>query len=760
MPVVTGFYLKIVEAMFKSKLNFLLLIFISVITTQCKKKAFDEYYAPPASLAPPIYKQLEARGKFTTLLSLIDKAGYKHTLGAAGYWTFFAPTDSAFTNDAEFAAYLQSRGFANVAAVDSATAQSIVQFLLVFNGFEKDRLDDYQSNLGWVPDIAFKRRTAYYTGFYNDTSYNGQAYKAVASNRNNTGAVNSYYNTADNNNKHIPIFTNNFLTGKGLTASDYTYFYPGSTYTGFNVGKASVTEQDIAAENGVIHIINKVVTPLMSLDQYLRTKPEYSLFRSLYERFMVLFLQNADATRRYQVLTGKSDNVYVKAYSNLLAFSMNSENYFKLQDNDAQRDGWTLFVPKNDSLQRYINRVLLESYPSVEFLPLSVIADLLNAHMWQSTVWPSKFSSSYNFLGEPAKMNATTNIIDKKVLSNGMLYGTDKVNEPNVFATIYGRSYLNPNYSLMTRLLDFELKSVITNPSGKFAMLMISDAVFLAKGYRYDIPNNQWIYVNPVGGATSINDSNRLNLLRMINTCVFETPNDELAQLGQTGFSGIAATFGGECVIYNGNQLSTAGSLDRGLPIRIDSTNTSSNGRVYYINELPYFTYTPIATHLRILGTPTTSEYNLFWNYMRFSTAYDSVNVAINGTSGGAFYTIFVPNNTQMRAAITAGLLPGTAAVPNFKPTLTADKIKVEQFLQYHILDKRTVIPDGKDIGSFPSLYKNAAGDPVSFTIQYTGSVFEVKDQLNRVARLVTTQTPQLSNRTVIHLIDNYLRSN
>jgi uncharacterized surface protein with fasciclin (FAS1) repeats len=746
--------------MFKKKINFLLLILISMITMQCKKKAFDEYYAPPASLAPPIYQQLEKRGNFTTLLSLIDKSGYKQTLGAAGYWTFFAPSDSAFTNDAEFTAYLQSKGFTNVAAVDTSTAQSIVQFLLVFNAFEKDRLDDYQSNLGWVPNLAFKRRTAYYTGFYNDTSFTGVAYKAIASNRNNTGVPNSYYNINDNNNKHIPFFTSDFMASKGLTASDYTYFYPGSTYTGFNVGKASVTEQNIAAENGVIHIINKVVTPLMSLDQYLRTKPEYSLFRSLCERFMVLFLQNADATRRYQVLTGKTDNVYVKAYSNLLAFSMNSENSFKLQDNDAQKDGWSLFVPKNDSLQRYINRVLLESYPSVDFLPLSVIADLLNAHMWQSTVWPSKFSSSYNFLGEPAKLNAATNIIDKKVLSNGVLYGTDKVNEPNVFSTIYGRSYLNPNYSLMTRLLDMELKSVITNPSGKFAMLMISDAVFLSKGYRYDIPNNQWIYVNPANGTTSINDSNRLNLLRMVNTCVFETPNNELAQLGQTGFSGIAATFGGECVRYNGNLLSTAGSIDRNATIRIDSSKSSSNGMVYYINELPYFSYIPIPTRLRILGTPTTSEFNLFWSYMRFSTAYDSVNLAINGTSAGSFYTIFVPNNTQMRAAITAGLLPGTAAVPIFNPPLTADKIKVEKFLQYHILDKRTVIPDGKDIGSFPSLLKNAAGDPVSFTIQYTGGVFEIKDQLNRVARLVTAQSNQLSNRTVIHSIDNYLRSN
>src|SRR5207302_9416967 len=123
------------------------IIFI-IIFGSCKKK-LDDYYKPPADLSPPIYEQLQSQGKFTKFLSLIDKAGYKQTLNTAEYWTIFAPTDSAFTTDTEFQAYLLARGISNVDAVDSATASSLVQYSLVFNGFNKDRLDDYQSNLGW-----------------------------------------------------------------------------------------------------------------------------------------------------------------------------------------------------------------------------------------------------------------------------------------------------------------------------------------------------------------------------------------------------------------------------------------------------------------------------------------------------------------------------------------------------------------------------------------------------------------------------------
>src|SRR4029078_12102370 len=81
---------------------------IASVVFSCKKK-FDDYYARPDNLDPAIYKQLESMGKFKTLLSLIDKAGYKQTLSSAGYWTLFAPSDSAIQADNDFKNYLQGK---------------------------------------------------------------------------------------------------------------------------------------------------------------------------------------------------------------------------------------------------------------------------------------------------------------------------------------------------------------------------------------------------------------------------------------------------------------------------------------------------------------------------------------------------------------------------------------------------------------------------------------------------------------------------
>jgi uncharacterized surface protein with fasciclin (FAS1) repeats len=748
--------------MFNHTKPILLFFAIVILLAGCKKK-FDGYYEPPSSLEPAIYQQLQTKGNFTQFLSLIDKAGYKQILSTAGYWTIFAPTDSAFQNDTEFAAFLKSKGIGSIGAIDSVTAQSIVQYSLVFNAFNKDRLDDYQSNLGWINNSAFKRRTAYYTGFYNDTTAAGQPVIAIASNRNNqtiATAGTPYYVSTDNNNKYIPVFTTDFFSNNALSSSDYNYFYPNTSFSGFNVANAKVTQQDIAAQNGVIHIIDHVVSPLTSLDQFLKTQPQYSEFRNLLERYMVLFIQNADATHRYQVLTGQTKDVLVKVYSSLLSFSPNNENFLKLQDNDAQRDGWSMVVPQNDSLLKYIKTVLLENYPSVNSLPLNIIADFLNSHMWQTTLWPSKFSNTLNSLVEPPHLNLQTNIVDKKILSNGIFYGSNKVNEPNVFSTVYGKAYLNPKFSLMTRLLDNELKTIITNPNAKYTVFMMPDAVLRAQGYDYSSAVNLFTF-NGVGA-----EQNRLDLLRILNSSVAETPNGELDNLGTPGFTGtgVISTFGGEVIKYNGNQIISAGTSDRNLTVTIDSVKSAKNGRVIYLNNLLYFSTLQIGNHLQALGTAPSSEYNLFWNYLKKSQVYDSVLFTILGTSAGSFYTVFAPNNNAMRQAITDGLLPGTPANPDFNPTATSDKLLVASFMLYHVVDKTTIIPDKKAIGFYATLLRSANGDPFTVNIQYPGNVFEISDQYNiRRAHLVNgltnqTSSNQLSNRAVIHLIDNYLQ--
>ena len=267
---------------------------LSIVSTGCKNKAFDEFYGRPDTLAQPIYQVLQQKGNFTTLLACIDKAGYKNILSASGYWTMFAPNDVAFQK------FFAEQGISGIDKLDSVTAQGIVTYALAYNAFTKARLNDYQANTGWIPNNSFRRRTANYNSFYDDTTKTGTVVKALGSNRNN-----SFVNS-DNNNKYVSYFTDVYFTAKGLPTSDYTYFYPNSSFSGFNVMDAAVLKSDYVAENGYIHETDKVILPAKNIDQHLKTNAQYTEFKKLLDKYIVSFVSNADATNRYKLLTGKN----------------------------------------------------------------------------------------------------------------------------------------------------------------------------------------------------------------------------------------------------------------------------------------------------------------------------------------------------------------------------------------------------------------------------------------------------------------------
>jgi len=721
----------------------------------CKKK-FDEYYDRPDNLEQPVYQILAAKGNFKHLLAAIDKAGYKNTLSAAGYWTLFAPDDAAFQ------AYFTANNITGIDGLDSAKCRSIVTYCLVYNAFKEERLADYQSSTGWVENNAFRRRTANYTGVYDAINTSGTPIKAIASNRNNIGTF--FYVDGDNNNKYLPYFMSGYFTSKSLTATDYNYFYPATTYNGFNIVDATVLEKDIPAENGIIHVINKVITSLPSIDQYIGSNPNYSEFKKILDKFLVQYVLNQTVTQNYRIVSGTQSDVFTKVYNNALAFSPNNENFLKFQDNDGQADAYSIFVPQNAALTTYINTVLLEHYPTLESLPINVIYDFVNAHMWRTAVWPSKFGSTFNAAGEEARFDPATDVVDKKVLSNGIFYGTSKVQNANVFSSVYGKAYLDPNYSIMTSLLNLDLKFQISNIRQNNTLFLISNAAFNAAGYFADptVSNNvneQWRYI-PLVGAPLTGSSALVRLQRILNMHVVPGRN-----IDNLSGSGVAMTYSGEFIKYNNGTVVAAGNGDIPNVANVTATKTAANGTVYYLDKILQFSEKNVGMHIGALAPTTSSEFNNFWQYLRNSSIYNATTGEVQQVAAGSFYTFFIPKNAAIVAAVNAGLLPGTGTVPNmvpnFTPTLAADKEKVNDFIYYHILNKKNIATDGQESGTFETLFKFSNGDPSTIFVNNSSpNNIILNDMLSRIGIVIPGSDNNLSNRITIHLIDNYLRKN
>lgn len=729
----------------------LLLLFLS----GCKKDM--SFYARPANLAPAIYQQLSARGNFTSLLAVIDKAGYKDILSTAGYWTLFAPNDSAFIK------YFKLKGITGVKDIDSVTARKIVTYSLVYNSYRKDQLTNYQPSAGIVPNQAFKRKTVYYDFV---TTESGSTRKIVGANRNGT------YVVGDNNNKSIPYFIDTYMSNTSIGAYDYNYFYPTSTYTGFNVADARVINKDIPAENGMIQEIDKVILPLQNLEQYMASNTNYDVFRGLLAK-MVNYVANGDLTHRYNVLSGSPDSVYVKLYQSGIGFSPNNENYL-LGNTDYQIGGYTLMIPTNTAVNAYTKKILTY-FKTFDAAPPQVLLDFLNAHMWTSMVWPSKFTKTLNFQGE-TPTTTLSNVVDKQLLSNGIFYGTNQVQDANVFRTVYSQPYLNPAYSLMTMGLNAELKMSIINPQVKYTLFMMTD-VGTRPVYDWSSAHNAWqYYVNSVYDWSSNAQSRYFRILQTSVSAPMVSPTD------LTG-SGMLEMWNSEYIKYNNNKLWSSGFNETLNYNVVDSVHATANGNCYYIHEvLPtgakstggLFTFTErsIGAHISALATADPNNFGSFYAFLSNSGIWsvptaDPTNPVIVGMQSGSFYTVFIPTNAAITNAIKAGLLPGTPATgalptatstyPSWNTLTASDRDKVTKFLQYHILDKNTVVPDGRKDGGFATLLQDSNGNGTFITVTNAPNVMTLSDANGKTANVVISKSNNLSNRCVIHSIDNVL---
>ncbi|SHG47101.1 Fasciclin domain-containing protein [Flavobacterium fluvii] len=737
----------------KKKIHYYLFVLpLLALFASCSQE-LDPYYERPAGLEDPIYQQLEARGNFKSLTALIQKAGYKDILSKAGYWTMMAPNDEAFTK------FFQEKGFSDVSKVDSITAAKIVKFALIYNAFREEKLSDYQSSKGWVVDNAYRRRTAFYDGFQSKI-VNGQPKVIVGTNRNGS----ALYVAGDNNNKYVTYFTNEYFASKRLSAGDFNYFYPTAEYTGFNVLDSKVTEADIIAENGVIHELDKVNLPPLNIDQYLEQNPNYSLFRDVIEKNLVRYDFNQQATTAYRNYTKKTDDVFVKMYDPTLKFAPNNENYMKAEDNDGQADAYTMIVPENAAFQTFVNTVLLKNYSAVEKLPIYVFQDLVNAHMVQSAVWPTLKDDYVNALGEELKFDFNTDITDKKVLSNGFFYGANKVQKSNLFYSVYTSAYLDPKYTYATKIFNegSGYKEMISNINKKYTIFLPSDDILRSLGYSFDSIRGEWRWVNPANGTATQGTGVKNQLLRLFYNCIVQTPKGELDNIATT--SGIIRTgdeeLPGEYIKWSNNKIYAAGNFvpiaSGGAPaVNVIGKEVQQNGIAYYVDRFPEFSLELQGKAIERLAA-TNTEFDAFFQYLKNSTIYTASTGKIEGVALGSSYTFIVPNKAAIARAVAAKVLP---ASPLAASQTQGEKDLVADFIRYHIINNKTVSNDGFITGQQETLRKDTKGDKTYVEVTSAAGTLSFKDNSgnNAAAKFILASSNNLADRSLIHLVDNYL---
>ncbi|WP_165876144.1 fasciclin domain-containing protein [Mariniflexile fucanivorans] len=762
------------------------MLLIIMSTFGCKPDPLE--YARPSDLAGTIYTQLESMGNFNYYLQCLDKTEYKEPLVKGGSWTVFAPTDEAFEK------FMQEEGYTTVDDIPSSRLLHLVQYSIIISGWNTTTLTYGVNNTGFYAGSNFKRDTQYRdtiveinTADYNlhptENKFPDGVYKVAE----------SYLRI-----KPTAFFLQPYFDAKPrFQTSDYSFLFPGETFTenGMKVFDANVSQTNVVAENGMIYALDKVIEPRKTQYQNLTSEEygeKYTTFKRLLERFAFL-KERGDVVNE---VTGETETIYNLLFStgitlNNLPFNPYDESYPKLLNNVDRTlaNGTGLAVPTNDALEQYLlgDSILGQFYSSYDDMPLDVLGKFLSTFFF-TDFWdlcPSNQGSEVLNVGLNPVNYKIEDVVDQKFCSNGFFVGVNKVYENANFSTILGPLLLDPEYTIMLKAVqDAEIDNALQSVSTQFSIFGIKNDQFIdikdpnsatrtitVVDYLPDLSVIQIevkengvvdrLYPLDMNSPTSADVSYVTTTLQDIVLNQIVEANVDLTD------NNYYQTKSGEFIYGSqGNQVAGGGDISRNDPALVVSVRDTDNGKFY---DMSHAIERPLVfTYGALVENSTT-----FSRFIEVLTAADAL-VAIPNVSDDKLisflnlsrtFTLLAPNNSAIEQAIADGVILDPNNLSGLTPLeLAIAKQDLLNFAKKHFI-QQAIATNGITAGTFSSMY---FGKVIDFVPVYDQFLFEnshVPSNLtvkNATTGAVITETGALtnilSNRVVIHEIENYLK--
>lgn len=486
----------------------------AILCVSCREEYFyDE--REPEWLGESIYDYLSEQNKYTNFIRLIDELGYKEVLEKTGSKTLFVVDDETFK---EF--FADNRwGVKSYEEFSMQQKEQILYSSMLNNVFFTHMLGN-NSNEEKDEGMALRRTSALSAL---------STYSVVSRSQ----FPNNYYWSKDliksdsiillqdNTASPMVVFTNSYAENNSLKGSDYAFianlkdtsyvYYPADVF----VNGVLVAEPNIKCKNGVVHRLDKLITPLTNMAEVVCTDGSTQLFGKLLDRFSAPFLSTNDQF---------SSPVYVKKYFTTRGHTMGLEKFNTSESNvsfmttptDSAVEtglkfdpGWNtltasdvkpmsvdmsaMFVPTdtalNDFLRNGSGKFLYDCYGGWDGIPDRVLADLLNNHMKSSfaNTVPSKFEQVKN--DAQRDMGVKEGDVQKTILcSNGVVYVTDKVYAPVSYVAVTAPTLVNDNMNVMRWAIE---------KCGFLAYLYSMDSYY---SFLLPTDNNFW-YLDPLSVA-------------------------------------------------------------------------------------------------------------------------------------------------------------------------------------------------------------------------------------------------------------------
>jgi len=689
----------------------------------------QERYDIPPWLGGSSIETLQKRGNYTIFLQLMDKAEYTIPI-TKQLFTLFAPSDSSFN------AYFKANNITSIESLTTEDARELFTLHVLPNPRSRFQLiyeylySELQGPDGEYAALFFRKPTKSVSQPYKETAryYPAQKGKELLM---TTGI------------KLVPLFSLDYFQDffGAVDGSDYLFMYPGSKWQAghgdMNWGNAMVTESEVRTANGFIYFIDQVVPPQKNIDQYLlANQDKYGLYYDILQRFATYSASGIDKNK---------NQLYLKSY-NLVSNLAEEQGAFTGNEN-RQKDMYTLFLPSDQVLQDYLNKTVFKTYTSLDSVPSVTLFYILQTQISRSLGLISKISNSYfNSFGDPTIIGKS-DIKSAHMCSNGVVYETNRVLEPNVFTCVPGTLFFDANYSTFLYMLNQSgLLTGLSNPNQDVTVFAPSNKEMETIGIRYDPitstilflgDDKKWNPMRPTDLNMFVQDHIYMGKLSDLTT-------DQYVEMSSKNFVHIAnGTIQGADNLRQREYV----AVDKALP-------NDKNGILYEVTKPiksnyimgKYLVYDKDVSKFKDLLVSTKMLDARFLDQLTRDTI---PNLKFVSSTESDYWTAFIPTNAAMTQALADGLIP-----------TNADSLKA--WLLYHFVRKKVIFDDGQLSGKFDServLSTTAAGTVYApLTVTNDVNNLTIKDHSGKVVPIDHSKADILVRKGVVHKISSVLK--
>lgn len=482
----------------------------------------------PAWLGESIYDELQKRGNFSIYLKMADDLGRTDFLKKTGSVTVFVADDDAFR------AFFKKNGL-DENHLTPAMKKYLVNSSMLENAYVLDLLTN-QPNGDDILKGQIMRRTNTLWTVYDSIPAVSYAQLTPASVSSDRWSVlrdkhQDMYNVIDNGTTPMVHFLWRHMMAQGMTKEDFSYLFNGKSFdeNDVYVNNVKVREGNVTCQNGYIHIMDDVPSPLLNMSSYLRANGKTNLFSQMIDRFSAPFSATLTAEQYkylktfyagqnlYNDLAG-GDSIYERRYfwkdangngetmwqgqpvASLLKFDPGQNDYTN-GDLELGNDMASVFAPTDDALITYWNSddgaFLRERYPSevpFENVPDNVLVEFVNNHMQYSFLssLPSKFNTVLDDAKDQIGLDKADIVKEStSVCCNGAVYVMSNVYAPASFRSVIAPCLVEDNLKIMNwAVSELEFKPYLLSMVSYYNFLIFTDEAFST-------------YIDPVSYNTS-----------------------------------------------------------------------------------------------------------------------------------------------------------------------------------------------------------------------------------------------------------------